>query len=236
MQVPGEPILKPKPLKGFSHRKAVYIPVDTPSRIFWNELKKRASRTKETPFGHIFLLDKTAVLYGCVGASLAVMALEHLIASGAEEILILGFCGSLNPDVSTLDVVSINKAYSEEGTSRHYIERKKIFHSSDPLRQKIEDNLVERNLPFLEAIAVSTDAPYRETQSWLLDKQKKAIDVVDMEASAVFALGEYHDIPAAALMIVSDNLTGKKWKNVFKYPGLNAKIKQYFFPFLRSKV
>ena len=232
MKASGEPILKAKPLKGFSHRKAVCIPVDPPSRIFWKLLKKKATRTKETPFGHVFLLDNMAVLYGCIGASLAVIGLEHLIATGAEEILILGFCGSLNPDLSTLDVVSINKAYSEEGTSNHYIKRKKIFHSSGPLRQKIEDTLVERNLPFLEGATVSTDAPFRETQSWLLDKQKKGIDVVDMEASAVFSLGEYYDIPTAALMIVSDELTGKRWKNVFKYPRLNTQIKEYFFPFL----
>ena len=236
MKASGEPILKAKPLKGFSHRKAVCIPVDPPSRIFWKLLKKKATRTKETPFGHVFLLDNMAVLYGCIGASLAVIGLEHLIATGAEEILILGFCGSLNPDLSTLDVVSINKAYSEEGTSNHYIKRKKIFHSSGPLRQKIQDNLVERNLPFLEGATVSTDAPFRETRSWLLDKQKKGIDVVDMEASAVFSLGEYYDIPTAALMIVSDELTGKRWKNVFKYPRLNTQIKEYFFPFLKSKV
>ena len=236
MKASGEPILKAKPLKGFSHRKAVCIPVDPPSRIFWKLLKKKATRTKETPFGHVFLLDNMAVLYGCIGASLAVIGLEHLIVSGAEEILILGFCGSLNPDISTLDVVSINKAHSEEGTSNHYIKRKKIFHSSGPLRQKIQDNLVERNLPFLEGVTVSTDAPFRETRSWLLDKQKKGIDVVDMEASAVFSLGEYYDIPTAALMIVSDELTGKRWKNVFKYPRLNTQIIEYFFPFLKSKV
>jgi purine-nucleoside phosphorylase len=33
-----------------------------------------------------------------------------------------------------------------------------------------------------------------------------------MEASAVLALGEYYGIPAAALMIVSDELSPKKWK------------------------
>jgi uridine phosphorylase len=232
MKASGEPIVKPKPLRGFSHRKVIYIPVDLPSRIMRNVLKKKASRIKETPFGHVFLWNNTAVLYGCVGASLAVMGLEHLIASGTEEIIILGFCGSLSPDLSCLDVVSISKAHSEEGTSNHYIKRKKIFSSSGPLRQKIEDNLVERNLPFMKGITVSTDAPYRETVDWVLDKQKKGIDVVDMEASAVFALGEHHNIPAAALMIVSDELTGKKWKNVFKFPRLNTKIKQYFFPFL----
>jgi uridine phosphorylase len=232
MKAPGEPILKPKPLKGFSHRRAVYFPVDPPSGIFGDVLKKRASREKVTPFGRFFLLDNTAVMYRCIGASSAVMGLEYLIVTGAKEIMILGFCGSLNPGIFCLDVVSINKAYSEEGTSRLYIPGKKIFNSSGPLRQKIESRLVERSLPFLQGATVSTDAPFRETKSWLEDKQKKGIDVVDMEASAVFALGEYHGIPTAALMIVSDELAGKKWKNVFKHPRLNALLKEYFIPFL----
>ncbi len=231
MRASGELIIKAKPLKGFSRRKAIYIPVDPPSRVFWNVLKKKALRMKETPFGHYFLLDNACVLYGCLGAPLAAMGLERLIASRAEEILILGFCGSLNPDLSCLDVVSINRAHSDEGTSKHYIERKRIFHSSGQLRQKIEKELAVRNLPFLEGATVSTDAPYRETRDWLLDKQKKGIDVVDMEASAVFALGEYHKIQTAALLIVSDELAGDKWKNVFKYPRLNTKIKKYFSPF-----
>jgi uridine phosphorylase len=232
MKAPGESLLKPKALRGFSHRNAVYIPVDTPSRVFWKQLKKKASREKETPFGHVFLLDKTVVLLGCVGASLAAMGLEHLIATGTEKILILGFCGSLNPDLSCLDVVSVKKALSDEGTSRHYIQRKKIFHSSGLLRLEIEKGLAERNLPFFEGFTVSTDAPYRETRDWVVDKQNRGIDVVDMEASAVFALAEFYDIPAAALMIVSDELTGKKWKNIFNYPKLNVRVNQYFFPFL----
>jgi uridine phosphorylase len=232
MQVPGEPILKPRPLRGFSHRRAVYMPVDTPFRILRDFLNKKASKEKKTPFGSVFLLDDKAVLYHCIGAPSAVIGLEQLIATGAKEIVILGFCGSMNPGISSLDVVSINKAYSEEGTSRHYIARKKIFQASKNLRQKIENGLIGRNLPFLEGATVSTDAPFRETQSWLRSKQKKGIDVVDMEASAVFALGEYHNIPTAALMIVSDELMGKKWKNVFKSPRLNARVREYFFPFL----
>jgi uridine phosphorylase len=232
MKAPGESLLKPKALKGFSRRNAVYMPVDTPSRVIWKALKKRASRTKETPFGHVFLLNKMVVLYGCVGASLAAMGLEHLIATGTEKILILGFCGSLNPDLSCLDIVSVKKALSDEGTSGHYIKRKKIFHSSGSMRQEVEKGLAERNLPFFEGVTVSTDAPYRETRDWVLDKQNRGIDVVDMEASAVFALAEFYDIPAAALMVVSDDLTGKKWKNLFNYPKLNTRINQYFFPFL----
>jgi uridine phosphorylase len=236
MKLLEESILKPKPLlRGFSPQRAIYIPVDPPSRILGDVLKKRASQYKETSFGRFFLWDNIAVLYQCIGASSAVIGLEHLIASGAKEMIILGFCGSLNPDFSCLDVVSIHKAYSEEGTSRHYVPRKKMFRASGMLRQVIENSLLDRNLAFLQGVSVSTDAPFRETRSWLEDKQKKGIDVVDMEASAVFALGEYHKIPAAALMIVSDELTGKKWKNVFRLPKLKAKVKEYFIPFLEKQ-
>jgi uridine phosphorylase len=231
----AEPIVKAKPLKGFSRKRVIYIPCDPPSRILWGLLKNEALRFKETPFGHVFLLDQILVLYGCLGAPLAGMGLEHVIASGAEDILILGFCGSLNPDLSCLEVVSVVAAHSDEGTSRHYFERKKIFRSSDILRQKVERALSARDLPFLAGTAVSTDAPYRETPRWLSDKQRKGIDVVDMEASAVFAIGEHHDVQTAALMIVSDELTGEKWKNVFKNPRINAKIEECFFPFIQQK-
>jgi len=232
MKVPGEPIIKAKPLRGFSHRKAIYIPVDTPSHFFLSLLEKKALRHRKTPYGRFFLLDNSVVLYQAVGAPVAVIGLEQLIAGGVKEIFIFGFCGSLNPDLSALDVVSITKAHSEEGTSGHYIARKKIFDSSSGLRKEIENTLSGRNLPFRQGVTISTDALFRETEIWLRDKLNKGIDVADMEASAVFALGEYHNIPAAALMIVSDELAGKKWKNIFKSPRLNARVKDYFFPFL----
>lgn len=232
MKVPGEPIIKPRPLKGFSRPKVVYVPVDIPSGILGKWLNKEALRQKNTPYGSYFLLDDAVVLYQSIGAPLAAVGLEHAIAAGAKEILMLGFCGSLNPDLSIMEVVSITKAHSEEGTSGHYIARKKIFGSTPGLRSEIENDLISRNLPFRQGVAVSMDALYRETETWVKDKQKKGIDVVDMEASVVFALGEYHDIPAAALMIVSDELTGKKWKNIFRYPELSARVKKYFIPFL----
>lgn len=234
MRAPGDPIFKPNPLKGFSHRRALYIPVDPSSRVLGDVIKKKASRHKQTPHGHFFLCKNTAVFTHCVGAPSAVIGLEQLIASGTEELMILGFCGSLNPDFSCLDVVSVSKAYSEEGTSGHYIPGKKIFRASGPLRQMIEDYLAERKLPFLQGVTISTDAPFRETKSWLQDKQNKGIDVVDMEASAVFALGEFYSIPTAALMIISDELTGKSWKKMQNSPRLNAQLKDYFLPFLEK--
>ncbi len=53
-----------------------------------------------------------------------------------------------------------------------------------------------------------------------------------MEASAVFALAEFHNIKAAALMLVSDKLSDDKHKIQMKHSMLLTNIKKYFFPFL----
>jgi purine-nucleoside phosphorylase len=228
----GELIVKPPPLPGFSKEKVVCIPGDTPSRFIFKTFQKRIRKTKTKPFGEIFLLDDRIILYRCVGAPTTVMALERLVASGAKEILFLGFCGSLNPDIKILDAVCITEAFSEEGTSKHYFSSETLFRASTRLKKEMETALQSRQLPYLCGTAVSTDAPYRETQGWLENKMKKRIDVVDMEVSAVFAFAFYHRLQAAALLLVSDKLTSQGHTIGFHQPETEKRIEQYFLPFL----
>ncbi len=231
-KVTEDVIVKPRPLEGFPKDIAIYVPLDTSSQIIGNWLEEKALMQKKTPFGRYIRLDNKTILYQCVGAPSAVIALERLIASGVAEILILGFCGALNPELSLLDTISVEKALSEEGTSRHYFPRRRTFRASSHLRRKTEMTLSSRNLPFQRGTAVSIDAPFRETRAWLKDKQKRGIDVVDMEASAVFALGEYYTIPTAAVMIVSDELSASEWKIGFRDPRMDERIEDYFFPII----
>jgi len=225
-------IVKPTPLKGFAKKNVVYVPFDSPSRILQRAIKKSSLKEKDICFGYLYLLREKTIIYHALGAPLAVIALECLIASGAKEILVLGFCGSLNPRYRMMDVVSVSKALSEEGTSRHYFSRNRIFRPSALLKNRIENFLRQQTLPFRSGTCVSTDAFYRETESWLEQKQRKKIDLVDMETSAVFALAKFHRIQAAALMIVSDELWSKAWKKEFRSPELDEKIKRYFLPFI----
>lgn len=92
--------------------------------------------------------------------------------------------------------------------------------------------LIERNLPFQHGTTITADAPFRETAAWLEDKKRRGVAVVDIEASAVLALAEYYGIPAAALMIVSDELSPKKWKTGYKDQRMDERIKHYFFLFI----
>ena len=91
-----EGIIKPQPIRGFGRRTVLYIPVDSPSLTIQKALKKNARKTKITPLGQLFLFENKTVLYQCMGAPLAVLSLERLIVSGAQDIVILGFCGALD--------------------------------------------------------------------------------------------------------------------------------------------
>jgi uridine phosphorylase len=211
-------IVRPFPIRGFERKLVIYVPFDTPSGIIHNHLKLHSLRKKDTGTGILYLLPEKIVLFGPVGAPAAILILERLIASGAEEIILLGYCGSLNSAIPNRSSISVTAAHSEEGTSRHYFNRKKIFHPSSDTKTRLEACLEGSGFDFVQGILVTTDAPYRETYAWLKEKQAQGIDGVDMETSAVLALAEYHNIKAAAFMIVSDELGSGEWKNAFKHP------------------
>ena len=225
-------IVPPRPFKDFLVDRVIYVPVDLPSGLIKKHLREKAGKEKQTDWGILYRIERTAVLFQAVGAPLAVLSLEKLVASGAEEILILGFCGSLNPEYKLASPISVAKAYSNEGTSCHYCPGQKVFSASADLQKSVEEKLKDRGLPFLRGAAVSTDAPYRETPAWIRKMRERGMDVVDMEASAVFGLARFHKLPAAALMIVSDELFSGRWKNGFSDPKLAKAVQDYFFPFL----
>jgi len=228
----NEAIFKPQPLRQFGRKRVLYIPVDTPMNTIQNALRQCSIKERKEPFGHLFLLKKHAVLSMAIGAPLAVIGLERFIASGAEEILILGFCGSLDKRAKIADPILITQASSEEGTTRHYFPRKTLFRPSSLLKKELELTLDANRLPYSAGAVVSTDAPFRETKTWLARNTEKGIRFVDMESSAVFALAEFHNIDAAALMLVSDNLSDDQHKIQMKHTMLLKNIKKYFYPFL----
>ena len=227
-----ESIVKPQPIRGFDGSEVVYIPVDLPSLKIQKALQKISQKIKITPFGQLYRFKNRVILTQCVGAPLAVMMLERLIASGAQEIIILGFCGTLDENSDIGEAVSITDAVSEEGTSKHYFSEKRVFQASKHLRTRIENILREKGLSYVNGRVVSTDAPFRETRIWLDHNRAKGIAFVDMETSAVFALADFYGVRAAALHIVSDQLTTSSHRVGFGTIKLAKQIQKYYFPFI----
>ncbi len=227
-------LFRPYPIKGFHSEKAVFIPVDSPSGFIGKHLHSIAVRHKSTPFGHLFHIPNASVLYQCMGAPSAVLNLERLIASGAKDILMLGFCGAFSPEPCIGDCIIAANAVSDEGTSPHYLPGRSAFSPSPKLQRHMESILNSRQIKFHRGSIVSTDAPFRETPAWMEDSRRRGADFVDMEASAVYALAEFHGIHAAALLLVSDRLTDREHFHGFGSLRLSRRIKQCFLPFLMA--
>jgi uridine phosphorylase len=221
-------ILKPKPIPGFVDKRILYIPCDIPSGILAQALDQKAQSRKDLGFCSIFGLGRTSVLFGALGAAAAVLGLEPVIASGAEDIIVLGFCGSLSRSFRIGDVVGVSRAIADEGTSPHYFPRKRSFLPSPVLAGKVEAAAGGPS----RGVIVSTDAPFRETDSWLQRSQRRGAKLVDMETSAVFALAAFRGVRAAAFHIVSDEIFSGRQKTGFSSSLLKERVKDFFLPLL----
>ncbi len=151
-----------------------------------------------------------------VGAPQAVLIIEKLIAMGARDFLAMGWCGSLSPSVRIGDVVVAESALSDEGTSKHYpVEGIRVEANRELLRILVE-KLRSEGLPFHVGRVWSTDAPYREMASRVIDCRKQGVLAVDMETSAMFQVAAFRGVRMSVVLVVSDELFTLKWKPGFR--------------------
>jgi uridine phosphorylase len=200
---------------------ALLIPLPGDLQQMTGLLSKENSLTFKNQFLRVFHDPGSQRLIGlggpAVGAPQAVMILEKLIVLGARKIVFFGWTGGLQPNLSPGDLILVDKAFSEEGTSRHYSKQRRPRPSS-ALSREVEQILEEENLSYFKGPVWTTDAPYRETVEKVRSFQARGVLGVDMETSALFTVGAFRGIEIAALLIVSDDLSGMTWRHGFREP------------------
>lgn len=155
-----------------------------------------------------------------IGAPMAALTLEKLIALGAKRIILFGWCGAISPTLKVGDILIPAGALSGEGTSRYY--------SLDPgvepdgqLRSQLVKVFGSADIAVHSDCVWSTDAVYREDKRMLRKLHlEKGVGAVDMEFSALCAVARFRKIQFAAVLTVSDELWGDSWR-----PGFS---KQFF--------
>jgi uridine phosphorylase len=152
-----------------------------------------------------------------MGAPMAVMLLEQLIALGARRFFYLGFCGALAPSYRIGDGFIPVQAIREEGTSYHYLPPDVEPTSSPHLNTLLQAHAAKRSFAVQQGPIWTTDAPYRETANKIRRFQTAGVHAVDMEMAAIFAVAHYRSREVAALLIVSDECYHPTWK-----PGFGA--------------
>lgn len=150
-----------------------------------------------------------------VGAPMAAMTLEKLIALGCQRVLVWGWCGSLVPGLQVGDLLLPTGGFSEEGTSPHY-PASGAYTSSPAWQNPLLDKLAAEGLAYQVGKVWSTDAPYRETRAKVDYYAAKGALAVEMEYTALASVATFREIDLGVLLIVSDELSGPKWRPGFQ--------------------
>lgn len=153
-----------------------------------------------------------------IGAPMAAITLEKLIALGAESIVLLGWCGAIAEDLRIGELLVPDAAVSGEGTSPHYphaIPIKPDAKFSDELRRWLRDN----GHGWRSGTVWSTDAVFREDRHTLADlRARRGVVAVDMEFSALCVVAAFRRVAFSAVLVVSDELSGQQWRPGFRSP------------------
>ena len=172
-----------------------------------------------------YTLDRTdgrvAVIGGFgIGAPVAAVVLEELIAIGVERVLSIGTAGGLQPDLSPGDVVLCTSAVRDEGVSHHYARHDVEAVPDTVLTDALEHEIASAQLACRRGCSWTIDTPYRETAAEARHYQEAGVLCVEMEAAALFTVAAYRRVPIASAFCISDSLADAEWNPLFDHPDL----------------
>ncbi len=154
-----------------------------------------------------------------VGAPVAVIVLEELIALGAREFISIGTAGCLQPRCAFGEAVVCTGAIRDEGVSHHYAPTEKLAWPSEPLTTRLTKALTADGTAPKTGLAWTIDAPYLETVAEAGSYQAEGVVCVEMETAALFTVGRYRGVDVAAAFVISDHLLAEdRWTHAFGTP------------------
>lgn len=132
---------------------------------------------------------------------------EILCNAEAQTMIRIGSCGSLSEDIKIGDLIVIDSAIRGDGVTPYYVDDPNFQPESDKaLTDALYESAQASGFKIHRGKTWSTDAILRETREHV----GKAIDqgavAVDMVTSVFLTICQQYDIPATAIMAVSDHI------------------------------
>lgn len=152
------------------------------------------------------------------GAPSAAILLEELAAFGVKRAVFMGYCGSIQDEVGLGEIVLPTRAVREDGTSYHYLPRGAECRPDRKLLHGLHRWLEQRGVAAAAGLIWTTDALYRETEKKIERYRAEGVLAVDMEMSALFAVGAARKVGVVALLLVSDHFSPNAWTPGFSHP------------------
>lgn len=154
-----------------------------------------------------------AVVHPGIGAPLAAMFLENLVAMGVRTVVGVGGAGALLPELTVGHAVILGSALRDEGTSFHYQPPSRTLDADPGGIEVLERVLTGAGIPWVVGRSWTTDAVYRETPQRVARRREEGCAVVDMEASALVAVARRLGIRYGQVFLAADSLAGPEWEH-----------------------
>ena len=170
------------------------------------------SEVGEVPYYEITYEGERLGFYqALVGAPLAVGFMEKAIAMGSRKFIACGGSGVLNPELAVGHLLIPTAAVRDEGTSYHYLPPAFEIQINPKVVKRIENVVKQEGVDYLLTKTWTTDAFYRETRARVARFRQAGCDGVEMEASALAAVAEFHGVEFGAIFYYGDLVHADGW-------------------------
>jgi nucleoside phosphorylase len=143
-----------------------------------------------------------------IGAPMAAFVLEELIALGARTVVACGGAGVLDRTIDVGQLMIPTSAVRDEGTSFHYAPPSREIVQDPGMVAAISSTLDLHGVGYQLGKTWTTDAIYRETRARVARRQAEGCAMVEMEASALFAVGAFRGVPVGQILYGGDDVSG----------------------------
>lgn len=142
-----------------------------------------------------------------IGAAGALICFHELSQLGAEKIIRIGTCGSLQNSTPAVSIVLPSQCLGLDGpTLQLYSPERKLISPSVELFNKLQNGFQKRDIQFQSGSCVSSDLYYDSLVDYPFTRMRdEGFLAIDMETSALFGFAQKHNIEAASLLVSDGN-------------------------------
>jgi uridine phosphorylase len=138
------------------------------------------------------------------------MTTEILCAAGAESLIRIGSCGSLQVHVKIGDLVIITGALRGEGTTSYYVPRNFSTVAHPDIVRALQEAADSLQARYHLGRIFTTDALFQETPELIQELNEQNVSSIDMVTSTFLTIAQLRHKKAGAILVVSDEcLFGK---------------------------
>ena len=139
-------------------------------------------------------------------------------------------CGKIRPPRPAGPVGNTDGPGSlcDEGTSYHYLPESREVRPTPEVIPLIEGVLKVHDCRYVLGKTWTTDAFCRETPGMVKRRRDEGCPVVEMEASAMFAVAQYRGIQIGMLLGCDDDVSAEVWDARRDHPVLTANEKLFW--------